>query len=709
MRKKRYQYKVYNFEGDFLGHLNPLKVVSEPSFTSSMNGGFGSMTVEYVVDPNSFDEGNLINDMNVVMIYAIDETYPLGRLIYGGFISSYSPYVQKTQMGVSINLLGMVSLLGFEYYKDNSLLIHPCTRYDDPTYGTWTGVTWDETNVRTDTTDYKRGGGSVAFDVDVDADVVNSAGIAINISAMDISAYSDGSFIFPVSIPSVTNFSSLNVSVSSGGPGNYITIPATSDISGNPFVNGCNLTRFNIADGVSGGGSLDLANVIYFSYVVNYTAAYLDQTGFKINDFRLYKTVAKDDPKTVSWSDAEPSYIFKSILDVANATFPGEWFKYNEGLIEDVGEKMTYTFEDKKFIDALKAVYDYTKRFWWWHVGADGQASLRARPQVVTHRFVIGRDIEKFEVNKTNEQVINRLEYRYASPGSAYYDDATSQEKYGVRAEVYNNTATTDSDTIDQYGEKRMHDNKEKTINGKLVINSNYDLESIKVGDLCKIIGLPKTANLFKDQGLMVHDCDAYDSSLYGQWTAGGDTTAVRTNTTNFTEGNGSVEFDIVKSGSSAGLDVNSLTPLDLSSYISSGVFKFDLLIPNITGVTSILVYIGSGGGNYWYWYATTDEDGAAFVSNDFFTLALPVTTNPPVGTVDATNICYLGFRLQYGAGFVSQNGCIIDNFRIVADDISQIAKLQYKPNQCTIYLERDISLGLELAKLVNKINESNA
>jgi len=116
---KKFLFKVSDLNGNTLGVLNPQKIASPVSFNEKINGGQGECSFKYIQPFDDFDE-TLIAHMNVVRIYAIDEDNPLGRLIYTGFISEFAPFVQKSNQGVEITLLGLVSLLNFSYYKNGS-------------------------------------------------------------------------------------------------------------------------------------------------------------------------------------------------------------------------------------------------------------------------------------------------------------------------------------------------------------------------------------------------------------------------------------------------------------------------------------------------------------------------------------------------------------------------------------------------------------
>jgi hypothetical protein len=116
---KKFLYKVFDFNGNAVGVLNPKKIVSLPKFTEEINGGQGAMTISYVDNFDNFDT-DLVAKMNVIKIYAIDTTNPLGRLIYTGVTETITPFVSGAKIGINIGLLGLVSLLANSYYKDGS-------------------------------------------------------------------------------------------------------------------------------------------------------------------------------------------------------------------------------------------------------------------------------------------------------------------------------------------------------------------------------------------------------------------------------------------------------------------------------------------------------------------------------------------------------------------------------------------------------------
>ncbi len=121
INNKHFTVKVYASNGTtFLTTFNASIIKTAPTFTVNINGGYGQCVLDLKLPFTNFGEGGNINYMNIVKIYCADTNNINGRLIYTGFISTYSPYKTAATEGVKITLLGMVSLLSLAYYKSGS-------------------------------------------------------------------------------------------------------------------------------------------------------------------------------------------------------------------------------------------------------------------------------------------------------------------------------------------------------------------------------------------------------------------------------------------------------------------------------------------------------------------------------------------------------------------------------------------------------------
>lgn len=309
--------------------LNPSIIKNVPSFSSEINGGFGQYILDLNLDFDEFGEGGVIDFMNIVRVYVADANNTLGRLVYTGFISAYSPYVDGAEQGVRVTVLGMVSLLSFAYYKD--------------------------------------------------------------------------------------------------------------------------------------GASF-----------------------------------------TVAHAAEDPSDIMKAIIDHFSGVYGAGLITYDVGAttVDSVGVNVTYTFEEKKWLDALKDIFATAGAGWFWVVDKQGQLYLKEKPASATHTFTIGKDIEYLEIPKSSEKVINQVRVKY-NGNTADDSDATSITNFGTREKIVSDDQIQNSATADQVAAQTVDDNKDEKIKARLVVNANYDLESIKVGDTCKIRNFLKDATVFNDNMLI--------------------------------------------------------------------------------------------------------------------------------------------------------------------------------------------------------------
>jgi hypothetical protein len=205
---------------------------------------------------------------------------------------------------------------------------------------------------------------------------------------------------------------------------------------------------------------------------------------------------------TVTHSSQDPEAIGKAVIDHFNTIYGGSLIGYS-GTTSTVGSSVSVTFTDQKWLDALRKVSDLAGTGWWRKIGEDANYYLQAKSSTPTHRLTVGRDIESGTFTKDWEKVVNDVQVRRSGGTATNYSDATSQSTYGTgspakgkSSEVISDTALTDASAADQRGNKDVADNKDAKISGRLVVNSRYPIESIKVGQTVSINNF-RSANTF--------------------------------------------------------------------------------------------------------------------------------------------------------------------------------------------------------------------
>lgn len=102
--RKRYQYKIYSKEGQFITTWGD--VANDPSFTVVINGGFVETAIKLPRLTQSFGEEVDVKFGNEVQIWCFDDDAPSGVKVFSGFISRYDPRTDGPQEYVMVYCLG---------------------------------------------------------------------------------------------------------------------------------------------------------------------------------------------------------------------------------------------------------------------------------------------------------------------------------------------------------------------------------------------------------------------------------------------------------------------------------------------------------------------------------------------------------------------------------------------------------------------------
>lgn len=156
-----------------------------------------------------------------------------------------------------------------------------------------------------------------------------------------------------------------------------------------------------------------------------------------------------------------------------------------------------------------------------------------------------------------------------------------------------------------------------------------------------------------------------------GEWeadTTNSDATNVTSDTLEFKQGSGSINFDVdvSQSGNNRATILNdSFDALDLSDFEDLAAFVFWVYIPDVTNFTSVTLYWGTNSTNYWSSTATTDINGSAFVAG-WNRIAITWSGSTMTSAPSSDDIGYLRFDFNYGAGQADDTDFRIDDLTIV-------------------------------------------
>jgi hypothetical protein len=183
----------------------------------------------------------------------------------------------------------------------------------------------------------------------------------------------------------------------------------------------------------------------------------------------------------ITYTAQEASVIVKNILD--NYVVPNTNISYSAPDIEAT----SFTFDSITFNEdcssAITKIAD-TVGAREWGVDKNRNFYFKARSSSVGFRFLSGLNITSFQDNQDFEEIINRVIVQGAQTGGTYYvagpyDDTGSQDKYGLRTSVIQNSSVTTSSVAAQLASAVLSEYKEVVRKASCkIVNYTGQLES---------------------------------------------------------------------------------------------------------------------------------------------------------------------------------------------------------------------------------------
>lgn len=163
-------------------------------------------------------------------------------------------------------------------------------------------------------------------------------------------------------------------------------------------------------------------------------------------------------------------------------------------------------------------------------------------------------------------------------------------------------------------------------------------------------------------------------SSGGGTWGAYGDAINVEATTSDFVQGNASIQFDIsAAAGTTAGIVNSTLSTTDLSAFFGGrGSCIVWAYITSTTNLTNFIIRVGSDDSNYYTKTVTTQFDSTAFV-NGWNLLNFDLSTFTTVGTPTDTAIDYFAIFMTKTSSKVSEVGYKFDDIQFRLGEINNL------------------------------------
>lgn len=156
-----------------------------------------------------------------------------------------------------------------------------------------------------------------------------------------------------------------------------------------------------------------------------------------------------------------------------------------------------------------------------------------------------------------------------------------------------------------------------------------------------------------------------------GTWAAFGDATAVAVDTDYKVKGAASLRYDLVGSGTTAGIVNSTLTSIDISDYINNGSGTVWAYINSTTNLTNFILRIGSSASDYYEMTATSQSDSTAF-QNGWNLLRFSFSGKTTTGSPTSTAIDYVALYQTKTSG-KSDDGYRFDDLLLHTGEIYDI------------------------------------
>lgn len=192
---------------------------------------------------------------------------------------------------------------------------------------------------------------------------------------------------------------------------------------------------------------------------------------------------------SITYNSYDPSDIARDVIDLYEAQ--GGVVSYDTISIDDTGNEVSYTFNTSTTLEAIKKVLELSPGDWFWYLDmANNFVNLHGRPTTPNHYFVLGKHIQKLDVEQYIEDIVNAVYFSGGeiSPGVNLYKkylDPDSEENYrrGLLRISDNRVILEDSADIISRSEIERN-NSPRYRSAVTILDKAYEIETIKLGDL---------------------------------------------------------------------------------------------------------------------------------------------------------------------------------------------------------------------------------
>jgi len=566
---KTYIYKVYDVDGNFIKTWGE-DVLSEPSFSMTINGTPGEMQIKLPRTFDDFGEGVDVALNNEVEVYCYDGDNLNGVLIYSGYISAYKPVVDVDEY-LEITLLSKAAQLARLMLRDSS------------GNTTLTMNSYDPSTMLKDVILYAQADGcdiSYSNGTSLLFDGTN----AVHVSSLPVTTTS-GTYVsvdfwmrwngtygkMPCGFGGTPGYGLYFSGSSFGfntGASDLWGITTTSGMANNwHHIIGCFYNGDAKQSKLYVDGTLQTLTQKTGTTNQKYVTSDFAISGWRhdtnyrllgrIDEFRMYNKLLTQTDATNhfagTYDDTDIDLLFyyrfdekKSGYATAGDTILDYSLKGKNGVAvltpqyssnsspKAVGDSIevsetvvSYIFNTYTVKEAIDKIIELTPENWYWRIDADKNIYM-AKSDLTSenHNFVIGKNITSLSTTRREEDIVNTVYFTGAETAGVnmyrVYTNSASISTYGIHAIKLNDGRVTKTSTADIMANRILNSKNAPEIRTNInVVDNNgknsrlgYDIESVKPGQTMKIRNMKTGVKGVSLWDVFIWDEDVWDQTL---------------------------------------------------------------------------------------------------------------------------------------------------------------------------------------------------
>lgn len=190
--------------------------------------------------------------------------------------------------------------------------------------------------------------------------------------------------------------------------------------------------------------------------------------------------------------DQDPAETVRDIVDYINSIY-WSFFSYDWNSIINYWNNVDISFDNNYCFDSIKKCLSATNFYFF--INQYWKVFFKQKSWIVSHTLMLEKNVDNIEIEEDYENIKNKLILKYWA-GTQIYEDSTSQSNYWLKTIYIDQSSTLATiDDANEFWNNFILNNKNPKIKTRIIVNSNYDIESISVWDTIKVLNISYSIN----------------------------------------------------------------------------------------------------------------------------------------------------------------------------------------------------------------------